>query len=51
MRIGAKFPVVENDFPVFSPEIPCSIVQGIASKVPNASADSSVANAANGPVL
>jgi hypothetical protein len=48
----AKFPVVENNFPVLlSPEIPCLIIQGIASKVPNASADLSVANAANGPVL
>ena len=51
MRIGAKFLVVENDFPVFSSEIPCSIIQGIASKVPKASTDLSVANAANGPVL
>jgi hypothetical protein len=51
MRIGAKFAVVENDFPVFSQEIPCSIIQGIASKAPKASADLSVANAANRPVL
>jgi hypothetical protein len=34
----AKFPVVENNFPVLSPEIPCFDVQGISSKVPEFSA-------------
>jgi hypothetical protein len=43
---GGKFPVVENGFPVLSPEIPCSIDHGIASKVPEASADSRIAAAA-----
>jgi hypothetical protein len=38
----------ENGFPVLSPEIPCSIIQGIASKIPITSADLSITNAATG---
>jgi len=45
---AGKFPVVENGFPVLSPEIPCSIIQGIASKIPKTSADLSITNAATG---
>jgi hypothetical protein len=47
----AKFPVVENNFPALSPEIPCLIIQGIASKVPKASADLSITNAPTGHLL
>jgi hypothetical protein len=46
-----KFPVVENGFPVLSSEIPCSISQGIASKVPKTSAYLSITNAATGHLL
>jgi hypothetical protein len=41
----AKFPILENNFPVFAPKIPCSIIQGIASKVPKTLACLSITNA------
>jgi len=47
----AKFPVLENNFPVFAAKIPCSIIQGIASKVPKTSAYLSITNAATGHLL
>jgi hypothetical protein len=47
----AKFPVLENNFPVFAPKIPCSIIQGIASKVPKTSAYLSITNAATFPCI